>query len=300
MNRKGGQFTSPKRQSFPRGIRGKRKSGDSNKLKKEDNMAQENNQEVRIGLLDLPEEVIRKVMFYFSEKDRVFKIGMACRTLLAYSVYNVHEIEMPAGTEKTVLEQLKLMLTVSAFADYVRYVMLLGDQSKKLKQAAHDELPDLRYKRGTLVIYGKPANDVAILHLARNCRNIDAFVILRSNYFTNGRIRYLARKCPGITHLCINSHALQDEGLKSIAEFMPRLEYLNLKACESLSNQGFIEAASKLNNLKELYLDGCIKLEDDGLKPIAQNCRDIEILSIASCSELTDESVFYILHAYLG
>ena len=62
MNRKGGQFTSPKRQSFPRGIRGKRKSGDSNKLKKEDNMAQENNQEVRTGLLDLPEEVIRKIM----------------------------------------------------------------------------------------------------------------------------------------------------------------------------------------------------------------------------------------------
>ena len=141
MHRKGVQFISPRRQSFPRGIRGKHKSEDSYKPKKEDNMAQENDLEHRTGLLDLPEEVIRKIMFYFSEKDRVFKIGMTCRTLLAYSVYNVHEIEMPAGTEKAVLEKLKLMLTVPAFADYVRYVMLLGDQSKKLKQAAHDELP---------------------------------------------------------------------------------------------------------------------------------------------------------------
>ena len=145
-----------------------------------------------------------------------------------------------------------------------------------------------------MIIYGKAANDVEILHLARNCRNIDAFVILRSNYFTNGRIRYLARKCTGITHLCINSHSLHDEGLKSISEFLPQLQYLNLKACESLTNQGFIEAAAKLKNLKELYLDRCIKLEDEGIKTIAQNCRDIESLSIASCPELTDESVFFI------
>ena len=104
-------------------------------------MPQELNQQPRTGLLDLPEEVIRKIMFYFSEKDRVFKIGMSCRALLAYSVYNVHEIEMPPGVEKNVLDKLKLMLSVPAFADYVRYVMLLGDQSKKLKKAAHDELP---------------------------------------------------------------------------------------------------------------------------------------------------------------
>ena len=155
-------------------------------------------------------------------------------------------------------------------------------------------LIDLRYKRGTLIIYGKPANDVAILHLARNCRNIEAFVILRSNYFTNGRIRYLSKKCQDMTHLCINSHSLHDEGLKSISEYLPRLQYLNLKGCESLTNHGFIEASRKLKNLKELYIDRCIKLEDDGIKAISQNCRDIESLSISSCSELTDESVFFI------
>ena len=66
MNRKGGQFTSPKRQSFPRGIRGKRKSGDSNKPKKEDNMAQENNQEVRTGLLDLPDEILIHILLFTS------------------------------------------------------------------------------------------------------------------------------------------------------------------------------------------------------------------------------------------
>ena len=141
MNRKGGQFMNARRQSFPRGIKGKHKSVDSYKRKKDDEMAQEINQQPEAGLLDLPEEVIRKVMSYFSENDRVFKIGMTCRTLLAYSVYNVHEIEMPPGVEKNVLDQLKLMLTVPAFSDYVRYVMLLGDQSKKLKQAAHEELP---------------------------------------------------------------------------------------------------------------------------------------------------------------
>ena len=144
MNRKGDQLMNSRRQNFPRGIRGKRKSENSyKKPKKEDKMAQhkENNQQSQTGLLDLPEELIRKIMFYFPEKDRVFKIGMTCRTLLAYSVYNVHEIEMPPGVEKKVLDQLKQMLTVPAFAEYVRYVMLLGDQSKKLKQAAHEELP---------------------------------------------------------------------------------------------------------------------------------------------------------------
>jgi hypothetical protein len=143
-------------------------------------------------------------------------------------------------------------------------------------------------------MYGKAANDIAILHLARNCRNIDAFVMLRSNNFTNGRIRYLARKCRGITHLCINSHSIHDDGLNSISEFLPQLKYLNLKDCDNLTSNGFKEAANKLTNLTELYLDNCRLVDDEAIKPIAQNCRDLEHLSIASCTELTDESIFYI------
>ena len=127
-----------RRQIIPRGNRSKRGSGDYIKPKKKE--AMEINQSTT-GLLDLPEEVVRKILHYFSEKDRIWKIGMTCRTLLAYSVYNVHEIEMPPGTEKATLDKLKLMLTESTFADWIRYVMLLGDQSKKLKQAAHEELP---------------------------------------------------------------------------------------------------------------------------------------------------------------
>ena len=119
-------------------------------------------------------------------------------------------------------------------------------------------------------------------------------MILRSNYFTNGRIRYLAKKCPGITHLCINSRALHDEGLKAISDYLSQLQYLNLKSCESLTNQGFVEASSKLKSLKELYLDRCIQLEDDGIKTLSQNCREIDSLSISSCTELTDESIFYV------
>ena len=58
MNRKGGQFMNARRQSFPRGIKGKHKSVDSYKRKKDDEMAQEINQQPEAGLLDLPEEVI--------------------------------------------------------------------------------------------------------------------------------------------------------------------------------------------------------------------------------------------------
>ena len=104
----------------------------------------------------------------------------------------------------------------------------------------------------------------------------------------------MAKKCQGITHLCINSHSLHDEGLIAISKLLPKLKYLNLKGCESLTNQGFIEASSNLETLQELYIDRCINLEDDGIKPIAQNCRNIESLSLSSCSELTDESIFYI------
>ena len=153
---------------------------------------------------------------------------------------------------------------------------------------------ELRYKRGTFIIHGKAANDIAMLHLARNCRNLDAFVMLRSNNFTNGRIRYLAKKCRGITHLCINSDVLNDDGLKSIAEFLTQLKYLNLKQCRNLTSDGFKEVGNKLINLQELYIDECRFLDDEGMQPIAQNCRSLESLSISSCIELTDESVFFI------
>ena len=133
-----------RRQVIPRGNRTKRFSGDYIKPKKKEIMEIPHGQSTT-GLLDLPEEVVRKILHYFSEKDRIWKIGMTCRTLLAYSVYNVHEIEMPMETEKATLDKLKLMLNESTFADWIRYVMLLGDQSKKLKQAAHEELPGTFY-----------------------------------------------------------------------------------------------------------------------------------------------------------
>ena len=144
MIRKGRVPPKPRRQCVPRGNRVKRKSerqGDYNNLNKEEDMDSVETQATTAGLLNLPEEVVREILSYFSENDRVWKVGMTCRTLLQYSIFNVHEITMPAATEKKTVDLLKLMLQEDIFADWIRYVMFLGDHSKKMLQAAHDELP---------------------------------------------------------------------------------------------------------------------------------------------------------------
>ena len=97
------------------------------------------------GLLDLPEEVIRKVMSFLSENDRVWKIGMSCRTLLHYSLLNVQKIEIPFLSESITIELLRYLLDEKAPADWIRYVMILGSRSKQLLNTAHDELPGNRY-----------------------------------------------------------------------------------------------------------------------------------------------------------
>ena len=97
------------------------------------------------GLLDLPEEVIGKVMSFLSENDRVWKIGMSCRTLLQYSLLNVHQIEIPFLSESITIELLRYLLDEKAPADWIRYVMILGSRSKQLINTAHDELPGNRY-----------------------------------------------------------------------------------------------------------------------------------------------------------
>ena len=93
------------------------------------------------GLLDLPEEVIRKVMSFLSESDRVWKIGMSCRALLHHSLLNVHQIEIPFLSDSITIELLRYLLQEKAAADWIRYVMLLGSQSNRLFNTANDELP---------------------------------------------------------------------------------------------------------------------------------------------------------------
>ena len=97
------------------------------------------------GFLDLPEEMIGKVMSFLSENDRVWKFGMSCRTLLQYSLLNVQQIEIPFLSESITIELLRYLLDEKAPADWIRYVMILGSRSKQLLNTAHDELPGNRY-----------------------------------------------------------------------------------------------------------------------------------------------------------
>ena len=118
--------------------------------------------------------------------------------------------------------------------------------------------------------------------------------MLQCNYFTNEGIGNLTRQCPDITHLCINSHSLHDDGLKHISESLTKLKYLNLKNCSELTSKGFEEIGNKSINLNDLYMDGCRMVDDDAMHTIAQNCHKLEVLSINSCTKLTDKSIFYI------
>ena len=132
-----------------------------------------------------------------------------------------------------------------------------------------------------------------MLEIAENCKNLKALVI-QCNYFTNERIGYLARQCPDITHLCINSHSLRDDGLKHISESLTKLKYLHLKNCSEMSGKGFEEIGNKLTNLNELHMDDCRMVDNDTIHTIAQNCHELENISINSCKKLTDESIFFI------
>lgn len=124
-----------------RGNRGKRKPDSADKPKKEEDMDCTANTSPTTGLLNLPEEVVRQIFSYLSEKETFWGIGQTCRTLMAYAVYNISTIEMPPGSEKATLDKLKLIVQQNEFADWVRYVIMLGDHSKSLLQLAHDELP---------------------------------------------------------------------------------------------------------------------------------------------------------------
>ena len=112
---------------------------------KKANMEHKAAESKKTGFLDLPEEMIGKVMSFLSENDRVWKIGMSCRTLLQYSLLNVKQIEIPFLSESITIELLRYLLDEKAPADWIRYVMILGSRSKQLLNTAHDELPGNRY-----------------------------------------------------------------------------------------------------------------------------------------------------------
>ena len=123
--------------------RGKQKSDNAVKPKNEEDMDCTINTAHTTDILNLPDEVFRQIFSHLSEEEVFWGLGMTCRTFMDYALYNVNEIKLPRRNESQdkTLEKLKHMVQQNEFANWVRYVIMLGDHSKILLQLAHDELP---------------------------------------------------------------------------------------------------------------------------------------------------------------
>lgn len=74
-----------------------------------------------------------------------------------------------------------------------------------------------------------------------------------------------------------------DEGLAAIGECCKRLEDLNLRFCEGLTDAGLVQLVNGCGRtLKSVGIAACARITDISLEAVGSNCKSLDTLSLDS------------------
>ena len=107
-------------------------------------------------------------------------------------------------------------------------------------------------------------------------------------------------------HRCLNQYSIPEDtgiaeaesALKSIGEYCPQLEELDLSVNWAVTDAGLISLATKCTQLKKLNLaHACrgnfeVRLTDAGICAVARHCPLLQMLVMSPCDSMTDESLW--------
>ncbi|XP_012069470.1 F-box/LRR-repeat protein 4 isoform X1 [Jatropha curcas] len=93
----------------------------------------------------------------------------------------------------------------------------------------------------------------------------------------------LAYKCSFLVSLDLQGCYVGDNGLAAIGRGCKRLEDLNLRFCEGLTDTGLVELAQGCGkSLKTVSVAACAKITDISLEAVSSYCKSLESLSLDS------------------
>ncbi|KAL1925296.1 uncharacterized protein VTP21DRAFT_179 [Calcarisporiella thermophila] len=142
-------------------------------------------------------------------------------------------------------------------------------------------------------------SSIILRTFAERCPNIRHLTIQGCKHPSSASIAYLLRHLPNLRHLnlaCLFPK-VNDYTLHTLATACPKLEYLNIAWCRSITDRGLTVILKGCPRLKTLKIDGMVSLGRGGDEVVAEvikafeGMRELRRLSMAGCSSLTDACI---------
>eukprot|EP00920_Eleutheroschizon_duboscqi_P026378 GHVT01064998.1.p1 GENE.GHVT01064998.1~~GHVT01064998.1.p1 ORF type:complete len:414 (+),score=91.07 GHVT01064998.1:320-1561(+) len=109
-----------------------------------------------------------------------------------------------------------------------------------------------------------------IAAIPRHCRKLQSLNLTGSRGVSDGTMRRLLSRCPGIARLVVNNTQVSDRFLRCVAAWLgPRLRELAVQRCGFLTDRGFAALSAACSNLVLLSVAYCRGLTDNGLQLVS-------------------------------
>ncbi|KAK4482906.1 hypothetical protein RD792_010079 [Penstemon davidsonii] len=100
---------------------------------------------------------------------------------------------------------------------------------------------------------------------------------------TDVGLRSFAERCKSLKSLDLQGCFFGDEGLAAVGESCNRLEDLNMRFCEGLTDMGLVQLAhGRRQTLKSLGVGACANISDVSLEAVGSHCKSLDTLSLDS------------------
>lgn len=84
---------------------------------------------------------------------------------------------------------------------------------------------------------------------------------------------------------------LDDEDLRTIADYRRAATVMNVRDCKALTDASFRDVARFCNHLQAVTIDGCSQLSNDSINAIMKYCKGLNQLSIERCPLITNSPI---------
>jgi hypothetical protein len=283
----------------------------ASKRQRLDHSANQPNQVEEIkGLLQLPKEVIQRLLTFLDSNSRNHSLVLVNKELKNLVREQQHHqaqqigalSPLPKETIKGVLTFLDSDSKNNSFALVNKVLKNIVREQQRVVTAPCNEvnqaLTPFRKVEQIKITSVPRIEDIEGILDSPGTRQIQHLEFSVQNSVTDASLIALVARFPNCTSL--NLHAqrqLTNDGIIALAEACPNLASLSLEFCERITDVAIVALAQRCPNLVSLSLTDC-SISDSAVLALAAGCPGLSALYLAGCEQITDAAVVALSERY--
>ncbi|KAL8158099.1 hypothetical protein AgCh_002707 [Apium graveolens] len=126
-------------------------------------------------------------------------------------------------------------------------------------------------------------SDAGLASIGDGFPKIEKLSLIWCSNATSAGLKSMAEKCKFLKSLDLQGCYVGDQGLGAVGGCCKKLEDLNLRFCEGLTDTGLVELAIGCKStLKSIGVAACAKITDISLEAVGSHCKCLESMSLDS------------------